>query len=119
MPTKDEHVAKASGNEKFALSIVLKDKIHIDWALISMFYAGVHYVEAYLATIGQHIRSHETRDKFVARDTNLRSVYNNYSDLKYFGYNARYEVSNFDAKTVSDAAKHLSAIKTKLKRQLT
>ena len=96
------------------MSIVLKDRTAIDWALITLFYAGVHYVEAYLATIGQHVRSHQTRDNIMGRDRNLRNVFKNHGDLKSFGYTARYETSTFAASIVEDASSYLSEIKTHL-----
>jgi hypothetical protein len=97
VPTQTEHVTKGAGNAKFALSVELNSPPNIDWALVSLFYAALHYIEAYLAKSGQHLRSHETRDKAVARDANLRKVFLEYADLKYYGYVARYEPSQFKA----------------------
>jgi hypothetical protein len=34
---------------------------------------------------------------FVGRDVKLRKIYSEYQDLKYFGYNARYEMQKFTA----------------------
>lgn len=70
----------------------LTDQTRIDWALVILFYAALHYVEAYLATVGQHQRSHTTRDNVVARDPNLKKIFSEYQDLKFYGNNARYEV---------------------------
>lgn len=72
----------------------------------------MHYVEAYLAP-GVHLRSHTTRDKFVASDSILRKVYKEYQDLKFFGYNSRYEICNFKASDVSPiATTYLDKIKS-------
>jgi len=49
MPAKDEHLAKARGNESFALSLPLNSNSGVDWALVALFYSAMHYVEAYLA----------------------------------------------------------------------
>lgn len=116
MPTKEEHIAKAEGNAAFALSLPLENQTKIDWALIVLFYAALHYVEAYLSTIGQHLRSHTTRDNAVGRDSNLRKVYSEYQDLKYYGYNARYEVCGFKPADVTNtAATGFAAIKARIK----
>ena len=116
MPTKEEHLAKAKGNAAFALSLPLENQTRIDWALIVLFYAALHYVEAYLSTIGQHLRSHTTRDNAVGRDSNLRKVYSEYQDLKYYGYNARYEVCGFKPADVTNtAATGFAAIKARIK----
>ena len=104
MPAKEDHVLKANGNAGFALSLALTSQPNIDWALIALFYAAMHYIEAYLAVQGQHLRSHETRDKVVARDKNLRKIFNEYADLKYFGYVARYEPYQFKANDVTSSA---------------
>ena len=80
-----------------------------------LFYAAMHYVEAYLAKSSVHLRSHTTRDNAISRDGALRKIFREYSDLKYFGYNARYEVSGFKANDVTNVAlKHYSTIKNHL-----
>lgn len=115
MPSKDQHVAKADGSAALALSLVLDNQSRIDWALVILFYAAMHYVEAYLAKSGVHLRSHTTRDNAMSRDSSLRKIFKEYSDLKYFGYNARYEISGFKPTDVTNtAAKHYAAIKTHL-----
>lgn len=112
MPSKDQHVAKADGNATLALSLTLDNQSRIDWALVILFYAAMHYVEAYLAKSNVHLRSHTTRDNAISRDSSLRKIFKEYADLKFFGYNARYEVFGFKATDVTDkAAKHFAAIK--------
>jgi hypothetical protein len=113
VPSKQDHIAKAEGNARFASSLTLDDPAKIDWALIATFYAAMHYVEAYLATMGQHVRSHTTRDGYIGRDANLKKIYNHYQDLKYYGYNARYEMTPFRASDVTGhATADLDAIRT-------
>ena len=80
-----------------------------------LFYAAMHYVEAYLAQSNIHSRSHASRDNALSRDSALRKIFKEYSDLKFFGYNARYEVFGFKASDVTDkAAKHYATIKNHL-----
>lgn len=79
----------------------LDSQTSIDWALVALFYAALHYVEAYLAP-ATHVKSHETRDKYFSRDRNLRTVYTEYAELKYFGYNARYDVVPFKTNDVTE-----------------
>lgn len=124
MPSKAEHVAKAQRNAAFAHSIQLQDQASIDWALIALFYAAVHYIEAYLAILppqpgGQHVRSHTTRDNWVGRDSNLKRIYSEYRDLKHYGYNARYEMDVFTPSDVTDVATQaINTIQTHLGRLL-
>lgn len=106
---------KADGNASLALSLKLDNQSGIDWALTMLFYAAMHYVEAYLARTNVHLRSHTTRDNAMSRDSSLRKVFREYADLKYFGYNARYEVAGFKAGDVTNvAAKHYATIKAAL-----
>lgn len=115
MPTKEQHVTKADGCAALALSFPLDTQSRIDWALVILFYAALHYVEAYLAKSNIHLRSHTTRDNAMSRDASLRRVFREYSDLKFYGYNARYEFSTFRATDVTDyALKHYAAIKAHL-----
>ena len=75
----------------------------------------MHYVEAYLAGMGIHLRSHTTRDSYLGRNSNLRPIYAEYQDLKYYGYNARYEVSRFTAGDVAnEAVKDFEKIKSQI-----
>jgi hypothetical protein len=86
------HITKADGNAALAMSLPLDSQTRIDWAFIALFYVAMHYVEAYLATLGQHVRSHTTRDTYLGRDINLKKVYTEHQDLKFYGYSARYEM---------------------------
>ena len=62
--------------------------------------------------VGQHLRSHAARDNFLARDTRLRKIYVEYQDLKYYGYNARYEMSKFTPTDVAGAAATFAVVKS-------
>lgn len=118
VPTRSEHVAKAEGNASFALSLPLKDQPQIDWALVALFYAAMHYVEAFLAPT-THLKSHESRDKYISRDSHLRGIFKEYSHLKFFGYNARYEVYGFKAAQVTgEAVKDYDAVKAHIVKKL-
>jgi hypothetical protein len=112
VPTRDQHVKKASENETFADTLSTNTQASLNWKLVVMFYAAVHYVEAYLAKqLNQHLRSHTTRDNYVARESNLRNIRNQYSHLKFYGYNARYEPDQFTDQDVRDATGDLAHVK--------
>ena len=112
MPSTEEHIAKADGNSTLALSMKLDSQAKIDWALLILFYAAMPYVEAYLATVDQHLRSHSARDNFVGRDPRLRKIFSEYQDLKYYGFNARYEMQKFTASDVAVATANFTTVKT-------
>ena len=112
MPTKDQHVKKATENEKLADSMQPSSQALINWKLVILFYAALHFVEAYLAkTLDVHVRSHTTRDNYVAREANLRKLRIQYMHLKFFGYNARYEADCFTAAEVTEALADLAKVK--------
>jgi hypothetical protein len=115
VPTRDEHVQKAEGNQTVNDLLDASTQARIDWKLIITFYTAMHYVEAYLAkNLSQHVRSHTTRDNYIARDAGLRKIGIVYSHLKFYGYNARYEPPQFKAKDVQDAEVYLATLKAGL-----
>jgi hypothetical protein len=115
VPSKDEHLLKAKGNEEFAVSITHENQTRVDWTLVILFYAAMHYVEAYLdKAFSQHLRSHTTRDKYIGKEANLKKIFTPYQHLKFYGYNARYEMFGFTPNDTKDAVKDLAAIKTHL-----
>ena len=115
MPTRDEHVTKAQGNEAFADSIDPTSQSRIDWKLVILFYTAMHYVEAYVAKVMEmHLRSHQTRDSYIAKEANLKKIRVSYGHLKYYGYNARYELDGFTVKDVLEAKEYLAQLKTVL-----
>jgi hypothetical protein len=115
LPSKADHLLKAEGNESFATTITPESQPKIDWALVVLFYAAVHYIEAYLAAqFNMHVRSHTTRDGWVGRDSTLRRTFNEYQHLKFYGYNARYEMFGFTAADVADATTDLAKVKANI-----
>ncbi len=66
-----------------------------------------------------HLRSHTVRDNFVGRGTKLRKIFNEYQDLKFYGYNARYEPPQFTAKDVTaDALPQFNTVKAYITKLL-
>jgi hypothetical protein len=118
VPSRRDHITKADGNAAFALSLPLDRQANIDWALIALFYAAMHYVEAYLAP-GYHLKSHEARDSYINKEAHLRRIFAEYQHLKFFGFNARYEIAGFKAEDVTDdAARYFQTIKSHIQPKL-
>ncbi|MGA2909629.1 MAG: hypothetical protein ABSE36_18150 [Terracidiphilus sp.] len=119
MPDKNVHVKKAKDNETFAATLDESTQASVNWKLIVLFYVAVHYVEAYLAkTLNMHLKSHTTRDSYIARESNLRKIGTQYMHLKFYGYNARYEADQFTKTDVKDAQNYLAQVTTTLKSLL-
>lgn len=88
MPSRDDHLAQAQHNLLFAESI---DAVqYSDWVATALFYAALHYVDAFLDTKGHHPGKHDVRDGFVAKVQELRPIHSHYRALKDSSRNARY-----------------------------
>ena len=109
-----EHLAKARQNELFASSMDLSSGAHIDWALTILFYAALHYVQAYFAARGKTHRMHRTRDSAVGRDPNISAIYHDYRELQHFSRQARYElpIGRLTVQNVLEMRICLSNVKT-------
>lgn len=115
MPQKHEHVAKAKHDEEFVNSLDLSTTPYLDWAITALFYAALHYVEAYFASMKRHSPDHRTRDSAIQRDSRIRALYNDYSELKNFSINARYYVTTFSPRDVTvDLLPRLANIRTRI-----
>jgi hypothetical protein len=109
-----DHKLKAANNEALAAS--LPDQF-VDWAVVALFYAAVHYVEAHLAKHAPpvHSANHDKRDNNIASSRVLKPLWKNYRELKNQSRLARYEAHIvFTRKDVNDAKVRLDAIKTVL-----
>ncbi len=116
MPRKAEHLGKAHHDEQFVSSLDLSTSPFIDWAVTALFYAALHYVEAYFATMNRHSADHRARDSAIRRDANLRKIYNDYSELKNHSINARYYMTPF---VEADVTRHLRPRFNALKSYIT
>lgn len=89
MPSKEEHLAKATRNESFADSLARNTK-YFDWAVTVLYYAAVHYVDAVLAVSSAHPEKHTERHALIATNGTLKRVYKEYRQLESVSRNARY-----------------------------
>ena len=101
MPSREQHISLAEHNERFTDSFDLDATPYRDWLVTGKFYAAVHYVEAYLATRGEHSRDHRARDSKVKRL--LPAIKHDYRSLKDESINARYFGYRFSADDVRQA----------------
>jgi hypothetical protein len=115
LSTTPEHKQKAENNEYFVSTL---QNPFWDWAITGMFYAAVHYVEAYLATHNPpiHSRNHNVRDSNVQADSVLKAVYDDYRDLKNECHDARYQAHlGFTQRDVVRLQANLEAVKNLIK----
>ena len=113
MPNKDEHLRKAQEDEEFVASRNVAERSHLPWAVTALFYAGLHYVEAYFAAAYNfHSSDHRTRDSAIQRDVRMKKLYVDYNELKNYSINARYYMVRFNEQDIRDLQPHLDAIRT-------
>lgn len=82
MPSRDEHLNRAQENEAFITSLDLSKSINVDWAVTVLFYAALHYIDAYLAVQSVHPYDHSARDNKISTNGSLNEIYNDYRRLK-------------------------------------
>jgi len=88
MPNKDSHLTQARHNAAFYQSIDIQK--YSDWGATVLFYTGLSYVDAFLATHGIHPATHAKRNGYIHRINVLRRISSHYSALKSSSETARY-----------------------------
>ena len=97
MPALQQHISQAIRNEEFADAISDLQTRFTQWEITALFYAVLHYMDAFLATRGHHPSNHRERRRFVADFTNLHREYENLYDLSM---KARYATAEFTTQDV-------------------
>jgi len=90
MPSKTRHRQQALHNYAVYEYLNASPQATTDWQITVLFYAALHYVDAYLANIDVHPRSHEDRDAYVSVLADLRHVASSYLQLRDRTMDARY-----------------------------
>lgn len=88
MPNSTDHTLQAKHNEEFYQ--VIDKNVYSDWAMTVLFYAALHYIDAFLGQVSIHPGGHDTRDHEVSSRKELRPIYGQYRHLKNRSRNARY-----------------------------
>jgi len=115
VPQRHQHLTRADETEALALKLNASEPICIDWAITMLFYAALHFIDAFLAGKNLHPLNHEQRDNEVENNGSLSDIYKDYRRLKDMSRAARYEIPNFGIDKLGKAKQHLSNIKTHLR----
>jgi hypothetical protein len=91
--TPAEHVGKARENEESARSLGAPTICALEWSVTANSYAALHYVQAYFATQNITFKLHTNRATAIARDTALKTIYQDYREMQDSSEAARYEVN--------------------------
>jgi hypothetical protein len=94
LPDVRVHLQQAQHNEAFFAAIDVNS--YGDWAVTVLFYAALHYIDAYLAQRGHFDPgSHDVRDGLIRQYGPTRQVARQYFRLKSFSGTARYYGGRF------------------------
>lgn len=119
MPLRDEHISQAQGNEEFYKGITTDRGLSrfTDWAVTSLFYISVHYVDAYLdQSLKAHPKAHDKRQFWVDNTPQLKPIASKYRQLHNRSRDARYEIVAFSPADVQTIERDLSVpVNTHLK----
>lgn len=90
MPQPTEHIAQAEKNERLYERLVGTE--FNDWAITALFYAALHYVDAYFVSqTGVRPPNHNLRNRLVDRTLNQARVSPAYRELYRLSRKVRYE----------------------------
>ena len=114
MPDRNDHLTRAKQNEILASKLNADIGVSVDWAVTMIFYAALHYVDAFLAGKNLHPLNHKQRDEEIEKNGSLSSIYPDYRRLKDFSRAARYDIPNFSKDKIAVAQTKLNNIKVSL-----
>jgi hypothetical protein len=118
VPSKDEHLEQTRHNRRFFDS--LDTDAYSDWAATALFYTALHYLDAFLATLGIHPLRHPDRTREVRARLELREIFDDYRFLKDYSENARYNPpTRYSQAQLQDMnVVHLARIRAAIARQI-
>jgi hypothetical protein len=93
MPDRGSHLQAARDNEALALELLDHD-LGLAWAPVLGFYSALNLIDAYLATVDVHPRSHVLRRARISQESALR-IARDYLDLELCSQQARYKLLTF------------------------
>ncbi len=119
MPTSSEHLNWAQQNESLVSIFELTDAFEVTWAITVVFYAAVHYVDAYLVKFKYNKPiDHAQRDSMIIKDDHLTTIWRDYKRLKDLSRAARYECADFRSQDLVGAKKRLSPVREPIASRL-
>lgn len=114
MPARAAHEQRARENEDFVIHrLDMRIDVNRSWMVAALFYAALHWVEAYFASQGKHAKNHGQREAMIVADAALgQGFWRLYGTLSDRSQDARYELKVFSPAEVNDLqVRHLAAIK--------
>jgi len=109
------HVTKATHNEDFWSFINDNHEKYLDWAVVSIFYSAMHFIDAFFGKKGKHLKTHDMADREIAQDKQLLDIYADYRSLKDYRWKASYWLTKFKKSDIDkDVIPHFNRIKSSI-----
>jgi hypothetical protein len=85
------HIEQAKSNEQ--ISDFLSDTAYQDWRATCLFYAALHYIQAYFVEYRKvkAVHNHLERDRLIQSDIRIRAIWPDYRNLKDWSTRTRYD----------------------------
>jgi hypothetical protein len=120
MPVKfspEKHIQKAQHNLHFCQAVAALGDDYRDWQVVALFYAALHVIQAYFAdkTV-DYPGNHSERDQKIATNAHLKTIYNEYRELKTLSSDCRYKCNNTNDHDVREAHRLYIAIESHTNR---
>lgn len=117
--TAPQHLAKAQRNERLSTELWQLPEQYPEWQIITVFYAAVHLVQAYLRDKTKlYPQTHEERDRLISSEKALNPIYANYQELKRLSVTARYACLPTNDFDVKEARRQLAIIRAHVEKLL-
>jgi hypothetical protein len=100
MPRLEAHLRASQENQDLAATLISTPG-GVSWAPVVAFYAALHLVDAYLATIGVHPMSHVERRAAIRQTRVLAPILRDYRILEAMSRESRYDLRRFSAAEAS------------------
>ena len=116
MATPAEYLAQAEQNERLADTLAGLSERFTGWEVTALFYAALHYVNAFLAEQGREPEFHQQRSHLVGELTNAQD---DYRMLYEESLNSRYRLALFTPRQVAELrAGPFQRVKTEMLQRL-
>ncbi len=107
------HISKAKRNERFYRKYDLDNSTFNEWAVVTLFYSSLHYIDAVLSQdtdLSDELRDpgkHRIRNKAILQCKDLFPIATQYLDLAERCWQARYYQTFFKEGILTDTKKNL------------
>lgn len=90
-----------------------------DLIAVALFYAAVHYINAYFAHCDKAIpRLHGTRASAVQSNLGLKTIFTEYRDLQTYSETGRYDTKSCTQEEIEEARECFNSVKSRVEHLL-